>query len=219
MEIESWPIDRPVPYPRNPRKIPPEAIDKVAASIRAFGWRQPIVVDRAGVIVVGHSRLLAARKLGLSEVPVHVAADLTDAQTRAYRIADNRSNEEASWDADLLRLELSELGDIGAALTAFDPAELERFGPERPKLQDPEPQIDKACELKTKWRTESGQLWEIGPHRLVCGDCRDEAVVGRLWANSRPRLRMVWGRTRPTASATARRPPGWSSTVPRRLGA
>ena len=77
MEIEFWPIDRPVPYAKNPRKIPQSAIDKVAASIKEFGWRQSIVVDAEGVIVVGHTRLLAARKLGLLEVPVHVAAAAT----------------------------------------------------------------------------------------------------------------------------------------------
>jgi ParB-like chromosome segregation protein Spo0J len=77
MEIEFWPIERPVPYAKNPRKIPQSAIDKVAASIKEFGWRQSIVVDAEGVIVVGHTRLLAARQLGLLEVPVHVAADLT----------------------------------------------------------------------------------------------------------------------------------------------
>jgi len=99
MEISLWPIDRPAPYANNPRKIPQSAIDKVAASIMEFGWRQPIVVDSAGVVVVGHTRLLAAQKLGLLEVPVHVAADLTEAQCRAYRIADNRAGEEARWDA------------------------------------------------------------------------------------------------------------------------
>jgi len=77
MEIELWSTDRPVPYSKNPRKIPQSAIDKVAASIKEFGWRQSIVVNAEGVIVVGHTRLLAARKLGLLEVPVHVAADLT----------------------------------------------------------------------------------------------------------------------------------------------
>ena len=191
MEIELWSIDRPVPYSKNPRKIPQTAIDKVAASIREFGWRQPIVVDAAGVIVVGHTRLLAARKLSLLEVPVHVAADLSEAQCRAYRIADNRANEEASWDAELLRIELGELGDMAAELTAFDPSELERFGP-APTLQDPEPQIDKAGGLKVKWGTALGQLWQVGPHRLLCADCRDEAAVGRLWANGAPSLRMVW---------------------------
>ena len=109
MKIELWPIDRPVPYAKNPRKIPQSAIDKVAASIKEFGWRQSIVVDTDGVIVVGHTRLLAARKLGLLEVPVHVAADLSEAQCRAYRITDNRAGEEARWDDELLKLEISEL--------------------------------------------------------------------------------------------------------------
>src|ERR1700719_2000329 len=102
MEIKFSPIDRPIPYAKNPRKIPQSAIDKVASSIKEFGWRQPIVVDAKGVVVVGHSRLLAARKLGVLEVPVHVAADLSEAQCRAYRIADNRAGEEARWDDELL---------------------------------------------------------------------------------------------------------------------
>ena len=192
MKIELWPIDRPLPYSKNPRKIPQSAIDKVASSIKEFGWRQPIVVDAAGIVVVGHTRLLAARKLGLPEVPVHVAADLSEAQCRAYRIADNRAGEEASWDAELLRLELCELGDMAAGLTAFDPSELERFGPERSKLEDPEPQIDKAGELKVKWGTALAQLWQVGQHRVLCADCRDEAAVGRLWANGGPKIRLVW---------------------------
>jgi DNA modification methylase len=193
MEVETWSIERPIPYARNPRKIPQAAVDKVAASIKAFGWRQPIVVDKAGVVVVGHTRLLAARKLGLSEVPVHIAGDLTDAEARAYRLADNRANEEASWDDELLRIELGDLGDISAELTAFDPSELERFGGEiGSNLADPEPQIDKAAELQAKWGTARGQAWEIGPHRLICGDCRDLAAVSRLWARSGHKIRLVW---------------------------
>ncbi len=193
MDVETWSIDRPIPYARNPRKIPQAAVDKVAASIKAFGWRQPIVVDKAGDVVVGHTRLLAAQKLGLSEVPVHIAGDLTDAEARAYRLADNRANEEASWDAELLRIELGDLCDVSAELTAFDPSELERFGGEiASNLADPEPQIDKAAELQAKWGTEPGQAWQIGPHRLVCGDCRDPATVGRLWPANSPRIRLVW---------------------------
>jgi ParB-like chromosome segregation protein Spo0J len=92
MEVSLWPLDRIIPYGRNARKIPPQAVDKVAASIREFGWRQPIVVDRLGVIICGHTRLLAAHKLGLKEAPVHVADNLTPAQVRAYRLLDNRSH-------------------------------------------------------------------------------------------------------------------------------
>jgi ParB-like chromosome segregation protein Spo0J len=87
-----WPIDRPIPYARNSRKIPQRAIDKVAASIKEFGFRVPIIVDKDDVIICGHTRLLAAKKLGLREVPVHVAENLTPAQVKAYRLMDNRSH-------------------------------------------------------------------------------------------------------------------------------
>src|SRR6266481_10042561 len=109
MLVETWPIDRPIEYARNARKITQAAVDKVAASIHEFGFRQPIVVDKDGVIIVGHVRLRAAKKLGLAVVPVHVAANLTPAQVRAYRLLDNRSHEEATWDLELLASELAEL--------------------------------------------------------------------------------------------------------------
>ena len=92
-----WPIDKLIAYSRNSRKIPERAIDKVAASIKEFGWRQAIVVDKDGVIICGHTRLLAAKKLGLKQVPVHVADNLTPAQVKAYRLMDNRSHEETDW--------------------------------------------------------------------------------------------------------------------------
>jgi ParB-like chromosome segregation protein Spo0J len=90
LKVCSWPIDRPIPYARNSRKIPERAVDKVAASIKEFGWRVPIVVDKDGVIICGHTRLLAAKKLGVQEVPVHVAHNLTPPQVKAYRLMDNR---------------------------------------------------------------------------------------------------------------------------------
>src|SRR5579871_1513887 len=122
MNITLWPLENITPYVRNARKIPQSAVDKVAASIREFGWRQPIVVDREGVIICGHTRLLAARKLGWREAPVHVAENLTPAQVRAYRLLDNRSHEETSWDKDLLGLELLDLKGMGVDLdlTGFD---------------------------------------------------------------------------------------------------
>jgi len=155
MEIQLWPIDRPVPYAKNPRKIPQSAIDKVAASIKEFGWRQPIVVDAGGIIVVGHTRLLAARKLGLLEVPVHVAADLTEAQCRAYRIADNRAGEEARWDDELLKLEISELGAL-AELTALDPKEIRRLGLAEDAAQGPIPAPPASPVARL------GQIWQLG---------------------------------------------------------
>ena len=133
LTVEQWPIDKPIPYGRNPRRISEDAIAKVAGSLKEFGWRQPIVVDPEGVVVVGHTRLLAARKLGLSEVPVHVATDLTANQTKAYRLADNRVGEESAWNDSLLKLELADLREMGEDMQVigFDDDELEAFLAER----------------------------------------------------------------------------------------
>src|SRR5271154_804072 len=127
MKVQMRSIKKIAPYARNARNIPPAGIDKVAASIREFGWRQPIVVDRNFTIICGHARLLAARKLGLREVPVHVAENLTPAQVKAYRLMDNRSHQESDWDLELLGPELEDLKglDFDLALTGFDERELE----------------------------------------------------------------------------------------------
>ena len=124
--VKWWTLDRVRPYEQNPRVISDVAIDKVAASIRVFGWRQPIVVDDAGVILAGHTRFQAAKKLGLERVPVHVASGLSPEAARAYRLADNRTHEEARWNPEGLGFELHALGAAGfdLALTGFDPAEL-----------------------------------------------------------------------------------------------
>lgn len=105
MRIEWWPTDRPKPYPNNPR-INDDAVQGVADSLRAFGWQQPIVVDKDGVVIVGHTRLKAAKTLGMDKVPVTVASDLTPDEVAAYRLADNRTAEKALWDMDALKLEL-----------------------------------------------------------------------------------------------------------------
>jgi hypothetical protein len=129
MQVVLWPLEKIKPYSRNARKIPQEAVDKVAASIREYGWRQPIVVDRHGVIICGHTRLLASQKLGLRDAPVHVAENLTPAQVRAYRLLDNRSHEETSWDEDLLGLELLDLKGMGVDLdlTGFNLDEIDEL--------------------------------------------------------------------------------------------
>jgi ParB-like chromosome segregation protein Spo0J len=125
MKIVSVPIERVVPYERNPRRNE-GAVEKVANSLREFGWQQPIVVDSEMVVIAGHTRLLAARRMGLETVPVRVAENLTPEQVRAYRIADNRTGEEAEWDPELLALELGELRLSGydLDLTGFDVAEI-----------------------------------------------------------------------------------------------
>lgn len=126
LRVEMWPIERPRPYPKNARKWSGQAIEKVANSIREFGWRQPIVCDSQDVVVIGHLRLAAARYLQLKEVPVHVAADLAPAQIKALRIADNRTHEEAAWDKALLGPELIELkiSDFNLDFTGFESDEI-----------------------------------------------------------------------------------------------
>ena len=108
MDVTDLPLERLIPYARNPRKNA-AAVATVAASLKEFGWRQPIVVDEDMVILAGHTRLEAARQLGLASAPVHVARGLTAAQARAYRLMDNRASENAEWDEALLGLELGDL--------------------------------------------------------------------------------------------------------------
>jgi hypothetical protein len=124
-----WEPSRCIPYARNARVIPESAVGKVAASIKEFGFKQPIVVDAEGVIIAGHTRLLAAERLGLAEVPVLVADDLTPAQVKAYRLADNRTGQEATWDMELLGIELEDLAglDIDLSLTGFEEDEVGRW--------------------------------------------------------------------------------------------
>jgi len=125
-KIEIWPLDKVRPYAKNPRVIPEQAVRKVAASIREYGFQQPIVVDTAGVIIVGHTRLQAAKLLGAIQVPV-IVADLPAAKARAYRLADNRTNQETSWDDTVLSGELQALLADGEDLAnlGFDSDEID----------------------------------------------------------------------------------------------
>jgi ParB-like chromosome segregation protein Spo0J len=125
LKVEAWPIDRLIPYVRNPRKND-EQVDRMASAIREFGFRVPIVARSDGSVVDGHLRLKAAQKLGLKEVPVALADELTEAQVKAFRILANKSANWAEWDTDLLKLELQELQelDFDLELTGFDAEEL-----------------------------------------------------------------------------------------------
>jgi len=182
MKVVQRPIDDITPYEKNPRQND-DAVDAVAQSIREFGFRQPIVVDESGIIICGHTRWKAARKLGLAKVPVHVATDLTPEQIRAYRIADNKTGELATWDMDLLSIELAELreADIDWSLLGFDADELAKLidaGPDSVTagLTDP----DSVPEPPDDPITKPGDLWVLGNHRLLCGDSSSEADLDRL---------------------------------------
>jgi DNA modification methylase len=184
MKVEVVPIVSVVPYARNPRKNA-AAVAKVAASIKEFGWRQPIVVDSERVIIAGHTRLLAALHLGLREVPVHVAEGLTPAQVKAYRLADNRVGEEAEWDADLLALEFGDLQglDFDLSLTGFDPDEI--AGAMVEGLQADPDAVPDASENPV---TLPGDLIQLGRHRLLCGDSTVSTDVDKVLAGVAPTL-------------------------------
>jgi DNA modification methylase len=181
MEVTIWPLEKIKPYARNARKIPPQAVDKIAASIQEFGWRQPIVVDKDGVIIVGHVRLLAAQKLALKEAPVHVALNLTPAQVRAYRLLDNRSHEETAWDEDLLGLELLDLKGLGfdLDLTGFNLDEIDELiarAEGTDGLTDP----DSVPEVSENPVSQPGDLWVLDHHRVLCGDATLQSDVSRV---------------------------------------
>jgi hypothetical protein len=179
-----WAIERVLPYEKNARKIPQRAIDKVAASIQEFGWRQAIVVDKDGVICCGHTRLLAARKLNLTHVPVHVADNLTPAQVKAYRLMDNRSHDESEFDLELLGPEFEELQalDFDLSLTGFDSREIDDF------LADPdlEDRADNVPPIPEAPVTRLGDLWLCGKHRMLCGDATSPEAVARLLDGRKP---------------------------------
>jgi len=184
MKIELKAIDAIQPYENNPRKND-GAVEAVAKSLREFGWKQPIVVDEQGIVIVGHTRLRAAQQLGMTEVPVHVATDLTPAQAKAFRLADNRTAAIAEWDYQLLPIELAELKGLGVdlGLLGFDDAELDRLlkTPVGDALTDPNevPEPPKAAVTKP------GDLWLLGEHRLLCGDSTSPDDVRRLMNGER----------------------------------
>ena len=173
--IVMLPISALKPYENNPRHNK-EAVEKVAASLREFGFRQPIVVDKDYVIIAGHTRLLAAKKLKLKEVPVLVADDLTEEQAKAYRLADNKTAEFSKWDDELLNLELSNLSDLD-----FD---MEQFGFDLDFDEEPEEEetgnIDEAEAGEIEQRVYPGDVWKLGRHRLICGDCGYVDILDKL---------------------------------------
>lgn len=182
--IETWPIDRPKDYPKNARKWSPPAVSRVAASIKEYGWRQPIVVDSKGVIVIGHLRRLAAKSLGMAECPVHVAEDLTAEQIRGLRLADNRTNQEAAWDLELLSAELLELKALNfdLSMTAFGVHEIDRL------TLAPNPREDDIPPVPDRPVSRLGDLWVCGNHRVLCGDATSPEAVARLLGERKPLL-------------------------------
>jgi DNA modification methylase len=187
MDVIDLPIGQIIPYARNPRRND-KAVAAVAASIAEFGWRQPIVVDENMVVLAGHTRLEAARQLGLETAPVHVAKGLTEAQARAFRIMDNRSAQNAEWNEELLGLELGDLmeAEFDLGLTGFTENELNALlsGVEEAAAGD----ADEVPDAPEDPVTRPGDLWVMGPHRLLCGDATVATDVERLLGDSKANI-------------------------------
>jgi hypothetical protein len=192
LAVEYRPIDGLFAYARNARTHSENQVAEIAASMAEFGWTVPVLVSSDGEIIAGHGRILAARKLGLTTVPTIVLDHLSDAQRRAYRVADNKLSLNAGWDEELLAGELHALngGGFDLGLLGFDEAELGRLmaplddgGDDADGASDIDP--DETPEALRAAVTRPGDLWLLGEHRLLCGDSTDEAFVARLIAGER----------------------------------
>ncbi|MCC6366340.1 MAG: ParB N-terminal domain-containing protein [Bryobacterales bacterium] len=188
--IELWSVDRLVPFARNARTHSDEQVAQIAASIVEFGFTNPILVDSDAGIVAGHGRLLAARKLQLAEVPVIVLDHLSEIQRRAYVLADNRLALNAGWDDEVLATELAAMEAEGFDLgvLGFTDQELEGLLAEDPPANAESQAEEEIPEEPAVPVTARGDLWLIGRHRLICGDCRDRAVVDRLFDGARANI-------------------------------
>jgi DNA modification methylase len=179
MRIETVPIEKIIPYARNPR-INKHNVAKVVASIKAFGFKVPIIVDNDYVIAAGHTRLLAAQQLGLKELLVTVADDLNPTEIDAFRIAENRTHEDSEWDYDMLSLNLLELREKGYDLDilGFEDDELDKILAAKPMegITDD----DSVPELEEKAISKLGDVWVCGNHRVLCGDSTDRAAIDKL---------------------------------------
>jgi len=179
VSVENRPVGSLKPYPRNARTHPKRQLEQIANSIREFGFTNPILVDPEGAIIAGHGRLLAAKSLGLTEVPTITLSGLSEPQKQALRLADNKIALNAGWDLELLKLELSELSvidvDIDLSLTGFSTGEIDVI---LKGQDDPEDEVIPA--VPETPRTKPGDIWLLGNHRIGCGDGRDLDFLKRV---------------------------------------
>ena len=171
MKIKNTDINHIKAYDKNPRNNA-NSIDKVADSIAEFGFRQPLVVDEDMIILAGHTRLLASKQLGLKKVPVHIAEGLTNAQKKAYRIMDNKSSEDSEWDQDLLNLEIKDLieDNYDLNMTGFTPEQIDALSVLTEAVLEGKTDEDDIPEIPKEPKSKLGDIYELGHHRLMCGD-------------------------------------------------
>ena len=179
-EMQLVPITKLVPYVNNARTHSLEQINKLRSSLREFGFINPVIIDRDYGVIAGHGRILAAKEEGISEVPCVFADHLTEAQKKAYIIADNRMAMDAGWDEELLRVEIESLqaADFDPLLTGFDEKELSKLFDDG--IEAEEDNFDVDAELQKPTFTKSGDIWTLGRHRLICGDSTKEETYTAL---------------------------------------
>ena len=163
------------PYEKNAKKHPDDQVEHIANSLKEFGWRQPVVIDKDNVIIIGQGRVLAAKKLKMKTAPCVYADDLSKEQIKALRLADNKTNE-SSWDFDFLNLELDDITDIDMSEFGFD---LDDDADETPEI------IEDEIPEETTQRAHTGDIWQLGNHRLICGDCTDISTLDALMGGVR----------------------------------
>src|SRR3954452_358050 len=186
-KVERWPGERLIPYARNARTHSPAQVDQIAASIKEWGWTNPVLVSEDNTLIAGHGRVLAARKLRIAEVPVMIAIGWTEAQKKAYAIADNKLALNAGWDEALLGLEIGELESIGfdIELLGFTDSEIAALGTEdKVGMTDP----DDVPEVPAEPVSRTGDVWLLGSHRLVCGDSTSAPDVRKVLGAVKPHL-------------------------------
>lgn len=189
-EMKLVPIDRLVPYINNARTHSPEQINKLRSSLREFGFINPVIIDRDYGVIAGHGRILAAKEEGITEVPCVFADYLTEAQKKAYIIADNRMAMDAGWDEELLRVEIEALQAeaFDVSLTGFDPNEIDDLFKENLKDGLHDDDFDIEAELKKPTFTKAGDVWTLGRHRLVCGDSTKKETYSILMDGKKANL-------------------------------
>lgn len=189
-EMQLVPIEKLVPYINNARTHSPEQITKLRSSLREFGFINPVIIDRNYGVIAGHGRILAAKEEKISEVPCVFADHLTEVQKKAYIIADNRMALDAGWDEELLRVEIEALQavDFDPLLTGFDAAEIDNLFQDDLKDKVKEDNFDVQAELEKSCITKLGDIWTLGPHRLICGDSTKAETFEALMSNTKANL-------------------------------
>ena len=189
-ELQLVPITKLVPYVNNARTHSPEQIVKLRSSLREFGFINPVIIDRDYGVIAGHGRILAAKEEGITEVPCVFADHLTEAQKKAYIIADNRMAMDAGWDEELLRVEIEALqaADFDPLLTGFDTDELDELFADGSEKDVKDDDFDLSAALEKASFVERDDVWTVGRHRLVCGDATSEEDVALLMDGKRANL-------------------------------